>query len=150
VIRYLLDSSALWRLLRDDALRARWATVVAAGAIGACAPQRIEFMRSARNADEFDEMSEMFSELYPDVGVPKAAWSWIESAQHRLVRHGAHRALSAVDLLICATAAKHDVLVLHDDGDFSMAGRFLADLHERNVYDAPQPTGEQARDDGAD
>jgi predicted nucleic acid-binding protein len=145
VIHYLLDSSALWRLLRDDALRARWMDVVAVGAIGACAPQRIEFMRSARNADEFDEMSEMFSELYPDVTVPKTAWSWIESAQYRLVRHGAHRALSTVDLLICATATRHDVLVLHDDGDFTTAGRFLPDLRERNVYDAPQPAGEQAQ-----
>jgi predicted nucleic acid-binding protein len=150
VIRYLLDSSALWRLLRDDALRARWAEVVTAGAIGACAPQRIEFMRSARDADEFDEMSEMFSELYPDLAVPKAAWSWIESAQHRLVRRGAHRALSAVDLLICATAARHDVVVLHDDGDFTTAGRFLPDLRERNVHDAPPPGGEQADDDSAD
>ena len=41
--------------------------------------------------------------------VPKGAWRWIESAQYRLLRHGdgAHRALSGVDLLICATAVQH-------------------------------------------
>jgi hypothetical protein len=47
VIRYLLDSSALWRILRDPALRAA------------------------------------FADLYQDVAVPKAAWTWIESAQYR-------------------------------------------------------------------
>ena len=40
VIRYLLDSSALWRIRRDPALRAAWAEVVSAGAIGSCHPQR--------------------------------------------------------------------------------------------------------------
>jgi hypothetical protein len=34
VIRYLLDSSALRRILRDPALRAAWAGVVSAGAVG--------------------------------------------------------------------------------------------------------------------
>ena len=66
-------------------------------------------------------MSGMFAVLFPDVAVPKGAWQWIESAQYRLLRHGAHRALSAVDLLICATAAQRDLVVLHDDNDFVTA-----------------------------
>ena len=109
VIRYLLDSSALWRILRDPALRAAWAEVVSAGAIGSCHPQRVEFRRSARTIDEYEQMSGMFDVLYPDAALPKGAWRWIESAQYRLLRQGAHRALSAVDLLICATAAQHDL-----------------------------------------
>ena len=106
MIRYLLDSSALWRILRDPALRAAWAEVVSAGAIGSCHPQRVEFRRSARTIDEYEQMSGMFEALYPDAAVPKGTWRWIESAQHRLLRQGAHRALSAVDLMICATAAR--------------------------------------------
>jgi predicted nucleic acid-binding protein len=138
VIRYLLDSSALWRILRDAALRAAWAEVVSVGAVGSCHPQRVEFRRSARTIDEYEQMSEMFAALYPDAAVPKATWQWIESAQCRLLRHGAHRALSAVDLLICATAAQCDLVVLHDDNDFAAAARFLPDLRERNITDAPQ------------
>jgi predicted nucleic acid-binding protein len=137
VIRYLLDSSALWRILRDAALRAAWAEVVSAGAVGSCHPQRVEFRRSARTIDEYEQMSGMFAELYPDVAVPKGAWPWIESAQYRLLRHGAHRALSAVDLLICATAAQRDLVVLHDDNDFATAARYLPDLRERAIRDVP-------------
>ena len=80
----------------------------------------------------------MFEELYPDAAIPKGAWRWIESAQYRLLRHGAHRALSAVDLLICATAAQHDLVVLHDDNDFVTAARLLPDLRERHVRDLPE------------
>jgi len=137
VIRYLLDSSALWRILRDATLRAAWAEVVSVGAVGSCHPQRVEFRRSARTVDEYDQMSEMFAALYPDVAIPKAAWRWIESAQYRLLRHGAHRALSTVDLLICATAAQRDLVVLHDDNDFATAARYVSDLRERNISDAP-------------
>jgi predicted nucleic acid-binding protein len=139
VIRYLLDSSALWRILRDPALRAAWAEVVSAGAIGSCHPQRVEFRRSARTIDEYEQMSGMFDALYPDAAIPKGAWRWIESAQYRLLRQGAHRALSAVDLMICATAAQHALVVLHDDKDFATAARYLPDVRERTIHEAPQP-----------
>ena len=136
MIRYLLDSSALWRILRDAALRASWREVVSLGVIGSCHPQRVEFRRSARTVDEYEQMSEMFDALYPDAAVPKGAWRWIETAQYRLLRHGAHGALSAVDLLICATAAHHDLVVLHDDNDFVTAARYLSDLRQRTIHDA--------------
>lgn len=137
MIRYLVDSSALWRLLRSGDLRSGWAEVVSAGVVGSCFPQRVEFRRSAHNADEYEQMSQMFEDLYPDAPVPKTAWRWMESAQYRLLRHGAHRALSAVDLLICATAAHHDLVVLHDDGDFAAAACHLPDLRERSIKDVP-------------
>jgi hypothetical protein len=105
-------------------LRAAWAEVVSAGAIGSCHPQRIEFRRSARTIDEYKQMSAMFEALYPDATLPKGAWRWMESAQYRLLRQGADRALSAVDLLICATAT---------------AARFIPDVRERSIHDAPQP-----------
>ena len=114
MIRYLLDSSALWRILRDPALRAAWAEVVSAGAIGSCHPQRVEFRRSARTIDEYEQMSGMFEAPYPDAALPKGAWRWIESAQHPLLRQGAHPALSAVHLV-----------VFHDDKDFAIAARYL-------------------------
>jgi predicted nucleic acid-binding protein len=137
VIQYLIDSSALWRILRDDKVRESWSDVLTAGAVGSCDPQRVEFSRSARGINEYEDMRDMFLALYPNVAVPKAAWRWIDSAQYRLLRHGAHRALSAVDLLICATAAGHDLVVLHDDSDFATASRWLPDVRDRSIFDLP-------------
>jgi predicted nucleic acid-binding protein len=45
--------------------------------------------------------------------------------------------LSAADLLVCATAAHHDLAVLHDDKDFTAAARYLPDLRERVIHDVP-------------
>lgn len=137
MIRYLIDSSALWRVQRDKSLRSAWSEVITAGAVGSCQPQRVEFRRSARNRAEFDVMTEMFDELYPDLPVPKAAWRWVDSTQYRLAGSGVHRGLSVVDLIVSATAAHHGVTVLHDDRDFETAARTVPDLRERNIHAVP-------------
>jgi predicted nucleic acid-binding protein len=137
MMRYLADSSAMWRLLRDADVRAGWADVISDHAVGSCQPQRTEFRRSARNLDEYELMTAMFHDLYPDVAVPKTAWQWVESAQYRLLRAGAHRALSCVDLLICACAATRGLVVLHDDNDFVVAAQHLPDVAQRRVRDIP-------------
>lgn len=142
MIQYLVDSTAVWRLLRNDALAEEWAVDVESGVVASCAPQRTEFRRSARSAAEFDEMTEMFTDLYPDVGVPKRAWAWIDAAQRRLAALGHHQALSVVDWLVCATAAHHDLVVVHDDKDFQAAGRILADVREYRV-DPKGPPGQR-------
>ena len=136
-MRYLVDSSALWRLLRDHEVRSAWADVVSDHAVASCQPQRTEFRRSARSPEEYEQMTDMFTTLYPDAALPKATWSWVESAQHRLLRAGVHRALSCVDLLVCACAALRGLVVLHDDRDFVTAARHLPDLAERSVRRFP-------------
>jgi hypothetical protein len=57
MMRYVVDSSALWRLLRDPDVRAGWTGVISDHAIGSCQPQRTEFRRSARNLDEYEQMT---------------------------------------------------------------------------------------------
>ena len=80
-------------------------------------------------------MNQMFRDVYPDVPVPKSVWRWIDSAQHRLARTGAVRALSVVDLLVCGTAAVNGLVVLHDDADYELAARHLPDVDARRVVE---------------
>ena len=132
---YLLDTSALVRLLRDPKLQEAWYDAIDAEAIGSCYPQRAEFLYSARNAAEYGEIAEMFSDLYPDVAVPKAAGRWVSSVQHQMARTGRHRSASAVDLIIAATAAHHGLTVLHDDAGYRTVAQHAPDLAEHNVHD---------------
>jgi predicted nucleic acid-binding protein len=136
LIRFLVDSSAVWRLQRQPELSEAWTSPLVDGAIGSCEPQRVEFRRSARNVDEFDQMNQMFGDLYPDVPVPKTVWRWIDSAQQRLAGVGVARTLSVVDLLICGTAAVRGLVVLHDDADYAVAQRYLPDVTARRVVSA--------------
>ncbi|MGW2249642.1 PIN domain-containing protein [Kitasatospora sp. NPDC001660] len=132
---YLLDTSALFRLLREPKLQAAWHDAIDAGAIASCFPQRAEFLYSARDGREYDEISEMFADLYPDVSVPKGAGRWIDTVQRRMALAGHHRSASAVDLMIAATAAHHGLTVLHDDADYRTVAQHAADLSEHSVLD---------------
>ncbi len=98
-------------------------------------PQRTEFLYAARNASEYDEITEMFGDLYPDVSVPKNAGHWIAAVQHDMARAGEHRSASAVDLIVAATAAHHGLTILHDDADYRTVTRHAPDLTEHNVHD---------------
>ena len=132
---YLLDTSGLVRLLGNPGLQEAWYDAVDAEAIGSCYPQRTEFLYSARSGSEYDEITEMFGDLYPDVSVPKNAGRWIASVQHHIAKAGEHRSPSAVDLMIAATAAHHGLTVLHDDADYRTVARHTPDLSERNIRD---------------
>jgi predicted nucleic acid-binding protein len=136
LISFLVDSSAVWRLQRHPELVDTWNSPLVSGAVGSCGPQRAEFRRSARNADEFDQMNQMFGDVYPDVPVPKSIWRWVDSAQYRLARVGAVRALSVIDLLVCGVAAAEGLVVLHDDADYELAERHLPDVRARRVVSA--------------
>ncbi|CAM4494389.1 PIN domain-containing protein [Nocardia ninae] len=130
---YLLDTSGLVRLLADPAIQAAWEQAIVAQTVGSCYVQRSEFLYSARDAQEFDELNEMFARIYPDVSVPKQAGAWVNAVQHRMSRVGQHRSASAVDLIIAATAAHHGLTVLHDDNDFRTVARHATDLTEHNI-----------------
>lgn len=132
---YLLDTSALFRLLRDPKLQEVWYDAIDAGSIASCYPQRAEFLYSARDGREYDEISEMFAELYPDVSVPKSAGRWVDKVQRRMALAGQHRSASAVGLMIAATAAHHGLVVLHDDADYRTLARHAPDFREQSVLD---------------
>jgi predicted nucleic acid-binding protein len=132
---YLLDTSALVRLLSSEKLQQAWYDAIDAAAIGSCFAQRIEFLFSARDRTEYDEIAEMYSDLFPDVAVPKRADRWVEVAQYRMSRAGEHRSASAIDLIIAATAALHGLIVLHDDNDFTTVARHAPELGQHNIHD---------------
>lgn len=132
---YLLDTSGLVRLLRDAKLQSAWYDAIDAGTVASCYPQRAEFLYSARDRREYDEIAELFADLHPDAPVPKTAGRWIGAVQHRMARAGEHRSASAVDLVIAATAAHHGLAVLHDDADYRVIARHAPDLGEHNIHD---------------
>ncbi|MGW4636616.1 PIN domain-containing protein [Nocardia sp. NPDC004415] len=134
---YLLDSSALWRILRSDEVREQWRPPTTGRLMRSCYPQRAEFLRSSRNIAEFDRLVMRFEQLYREISVPKSAGSWIATFQHRAAQSGCISTFSPVDLQICATAAMHDLIIVHDDKDFVTATRFAAELREINVHDGP-------------
>ncbi|EFF93203.1 MULTISPECIES: PIN domain-containing protein [unclassified Streptomyces] len=132
---YLLDTSALWYLFRTPGALEPWEGHIGAGAFHVCEPTRTEFLYSATGPAHRDDLAGELDTLCALAAVPKSAWRWVDTAQYKLTQKGQHRSAGAIDLLVCATAAHHDLTVLHLDDDFGTVARVLPELREQNVRD---------------
>ncbi|WP_035846577.1 PIN domain-containing protein [Kitasatospora azatica] len=133
MIGYLLDTSALWHLLREPGALDAWQGEIEAGAFHLCEPTRTEFLYSATGPAHRDELTDDIDTLCRPAAVPKQGWRWVDSAQYKLTQKGQHRSAGAIDLLVCATAVHHDLTVLHVDDDFATVARVLAEVRERDL-----------------
>lgn len=116
--RYLLDKSAL----------ARWPKVTVApvldelsdrGLLAVCGAVEIEVVHSARSAKDAQRVRWLLRG-FDWLAMPDEVWDRAIDVQVQALHKGNHRALSMADLLIAATAERHDVSVLHYDGDFDL------------------------------
>jgi predicted nucleic acid-binding protein len=133
VIGYLLDTSGLWQLLRTPAVMADWADHIAAGALRVCEPTRVEFLYSATSSAHRDELADELDTLCGPAPVPKNGWRWADNAQYKLTQKGQHRGPGPIDLLICATAVHHGLIVLHVDNDFAAIAGVLPEVRQRDI-----------------
>lgn len=116
--RYLLDKSALARWPKPtiapvlDELSDR-------GLLAVCAAVEIEVIHSARDGKEAQRARWLLSG-FDWLAMPDEVWDRVIEVQVQALHKGNHRALSMADLLIAATAERHDAIVLHYDRDFDM------------------------------
>ncbi|MEU0970734.1 PIN domain nuclease [Streptomyces sp. NPDC005917] len=115
--RFLIDTSALVRILREPA-RADWQKPLAEGLIARCPVTEIEFLYSAKNAEDREQMIQRLDTLFSWTPVDDRALTRAWHVQEELTVKGHHRSAGAVDLLVAATAEIQGLTVLHYDNDF--------------------------------
>lgn len=118
VARYLADTSAMSRM-RHPLIRAVLQPLIEQGVVGTCGVLDAEALYSARNATEHATVLGFRRQL-PWLSTPDEVWDRAIQVQGLLAVKGQHRAVSIPDLLICATAERHEVTVLHYDADFEI------------------------------
>lgn len=133
MIGYLIDTSALWYLLRNRDTREAWSDRIASGAVRICEATRTEFLHSAKGPADRDELASHLDYMCALYRVPKKAWSWVDNAQYRLTQHGQHRGAGPIDLLLCATAVHYGLAVLHVDNDFPAVSRVIPEVEQRDI-----------------
>jgi predicted nucleic acid-binding protein len=117
VARFLIDTSGLARILQKEH-RAVWADFLSAGVIAVCPVVELEFLYSARSlADRLDKQR-LLGQVFAWVPMADRAFERAEEVLEALTRRGEHRSAGAVDLLIAATAERHQLIVLTQDRDF--------------------------------
>ncbi|MGH3951259.1 MAG: PIN domain nuclease [Pseudonocardiaceae bacterium] len=121
--RYLLDTSALVRLLRDSSVRARWEQQITAGLVAVCPIVELEMLYTARSTANRKEFVDLLNAAFAWVPMPDGVFHRASETQAALTDRGAHRSAGVVDLLVAAAAELHGLTLVHYDHDFDQIGR---------------------------
>ena len=116
--QFLVDTSALVRLLRHRDVRSRWQPQITAGVMGICPITELEFLHSARSTNEREDWLELLNSAFAWVPVPDRVFSRAAEVQAAMTARGTHRSAGAIDLLLAATAELSGPTLVHYDHDF--------------------------------
>lgn len=116
--RYLFDTSALVRLLRNADVRAAWEQQVSAGLVAICPVVELEFLFTARSKQDRSELVGLLHTTFTWADMPERAFDRAAEVQDRLTDRGAHRSAGMVDLLVAACAELSRLTLVHYDRDF--------------------------------
>jgi predicted nucleic acid-binding protein len=117
-VTYLADTSAVWRLLRDE-VEAPWPRLVADGLVAICPVVESELMVSVRSDVDYKPFFAVLGQTFGWCPVLDDPWRDVLAVQRDLVRVGHHRRPSIMDILIVLTAHEHRLTLLHADNDFT-------------------------------
>lgn len=121
--KFLIDTSALARLMRLGSFSLGWDQAVAAGLVAVCPITELEFFYSARStADRASGIQDM-RDSFGWVPVHDRAFARAWEVQEELTTRGEHRSAGPVDLVLAATAELFDLTLLHHDHDFDVIAR---------------------------
>jgi predicted nucleic acid-binding protein len=127
--QFLIDTSALARLMRPAADTYGWDQAVAAGLIAVCPITELEFCYSARSAKDREQAISDMGEAFNWVPVHDRAYARAWEVQGQLTAFGQHRSAGPVDLVVAATAELFGLTLLHHDRDFAtiagVTGQYL-------------------------
>lgn len=114
---YLIDTSALFRVLQDK-LRQAWSDELVSGVIATCPLVELEFLYSARSLADRLEKQRLLRDLFSWVPMSERSWERASEIQQQLTEAGTHRSAGPADLLIAATAEHERLIMLCDDRDY--------------------------------
>jgi predicted nucleic acid-binding protein len=121
--QFLIDTSALARLMRPGAESFGWDQAATAGMIAVCPITELEFFYSARSPADREQGIADLQALFGWVPVPDRAFARAHDVQGGLTSRGQHRSAGPVDLVVAATAELHGLTLLHHDRDFGIIAR---------------------------
>lgn len=128
---YLVDTSALVRILRKQVAPSRHKQVER-GLVAICEPVIVETLTMA-DSKRYQRVEEELRDAYPWVPVPDDVWDTVRGTRNELAAHSQHQGLSVADHLVVATALRHRLVVLHEDGDFETVARLVPQFRQERI-----------------
>jgi predicted nucleic acid-binding protein len=130
-VKYLIDTSALVRILRRQVDKS-WYEQVEHGVVAICDPVLTEALVIAA-AGEYERVKKTLLAVYPWVAVPDRAWDTVLATQAQLAARSQHQGLSVADYLVVATALHNQLVILHEDADFSAAAAVVPAIRQQRI-----------------
>lgn len=124
---YLIDKSAYTRR-RQPAVEAAISTLIVSNQAATCEIIALELLYSARNLSDYERISRDLHALRWLTTTTTVLTAALE-LQHSLAQRGQHR-LPIPDLIIAATAAEHNAVLLHYDRDFELIAAITGQAQE--------------------
>ena len=121
--QFLIDTSALARLMRPGAEALGWDQAVAAGLIAVCPITELEFFYSARSPADRERGVAVLRASFGWVAMHERAFGRARETRGELAARSQHRSAGPVDLVIAATDELHGPTLLHHDRDFEVIAR---------------------------
>lgn len=115
---YLIDTSAIARLLLSQGNWTAWEQAASSGLIAVCPLTELELLYSARSGADHERLRRLARAVFLGCPIPDKAYERATVVQKQLARRGEHRGPGPVDLLVAATAEVLGLNLLHHDRDF--------------------------------
>lgn len=133
-MKYLADTSALVRLLRNQAADP-WDELADRGLVTICEPAMAETLLLAETK-KYEALETSIEEKYLKIDIPDGVWRLVAGIRRELASHSAHQGLSVADLVIAATALRLNMTILHEDADYETVARFVPKLRQQRLSTA--------------
>jgi predicted nucleic acid-binding protein len=125
-VSYLLDKSAWVQAQYSKDAARRIGDLIRHGRLALCTMTVMEVLYSARNTDECNrDFNRLTTMPWFDLSAARRS----AGLQHELAQRGWHRT-PIPDVVIAATAAEHDLTVLHYDSDYERLASVAGARHE--------------------
>jgi predicted nucleic acid-binding protein len=119
VAQFLVDTSAVVRLLRNEDALAGWEQPINSGIVAICPITELELLYTVRSKADRKRQLGLIRDLFAWVVMPQRAFERAGEVQAELTDRGLHRSAGPVDLLTAAAAEAHGLVLLHYDADFA-------------------------------
>lgn len=115
--RYLADKSALARMSRPS-VGERLEPLIESGLVATCSVVMLEVLFSARTPLDYRRTHERLTLALVRADMDQSVLDRAVELQALLAERSQHRGVALPDLLIAATAERHELVVLHYDAHF--------------------------------
>ncbi len=136
--RYLVGQSVMSHYLLDPAVKARIDSLAISGTLRSSMVTMDEARYSSRSKQDLTFLTDLYSRAFCWLSFDEETEHTVAGIRTALWKIGAGRGAQTTDILIAATALRHDAVVVHNDTDFLTLHRAVPELnHLRVVSSTP-------------